>query len=222
MKINLKQFLNDADFKDEVYPGKRIVKPCHQSGEFKNHCVVLDWRDPETLKLDIRPGLTGKQLAPEMVKKYPVCFQMPTSVTIKVTNDNEGTDNGEEDEEKGKSGKGGGGGKKPARKKLEDIELISARFEKSADGTIPSLGEIKEMVVMGMKIAKEAFGNAFSELTKQVGHAKIAATDVLAKAADVVTRVTPPQYVTPKGDETAQYKYDREKNANIGMKMTMG
>ncbi|MGH1455920.1 MAG: hypothetical protein ACRBDI_03985 [Alphaproteobacteria bacterium] len=220
MNVNLKQFLNDANFKDEVYPGKRVVKPCQHSGEFKNHCVVIDWRDPETLKVDIRPGLSGKQLAPEIIKQYPVCFQMPTSVTIKVTNDNDEEESDEE--EKGKSGKSGGGGKKPARKKLEDIELISARFEKSADGSIPSLGEIKEMVVMGLQIAKESFGNAFAELTKQIGHAKISVTDVLAKAADVVTRVTPPQYVTPKGDETAQYKYDREKNANIGMKMTMG
>jgi hypothetical protein len=109
-----------------------------------------------------------------------------------------------------------------AKKKLEDIDLISARFEKSAEGATPSLGEIKEMLVMGMQIAKEAFGQAFGELTKQIGHAKIAATEVLAKAANVVTRVTPPEYVTPKGDETSTYQYDREKNADIGMKMSLG
>lgn len=221
MKVDLQKFLNEADFKDEVYPGKRIVKPCKQVGEFKNHCVVVDWRDPDTIRVDIRPGLSGKQLAPEMVKQYPVCFQTPTFVKINVVNDNKTED--EEDEEKGKSsGKGGSGGKKPAKKKLEDIELISARFEKSADGSIPSFGEIKEMMVMGMKIAQEAFGQAFGELTKQIGHAKIAATELLAKAANVVTRVTPPEYVTPKGDETAKYQYDRERNADIGMKMTMG
>ncbi len=220
MQVNLQNFLNDADFNDGVYPGKRTVKPCKQVGEFKNHCVVVDWRDPNTIKLDVRPGLSGKRLAPEVIKQYPVCFQTPTSVTIKVVNDNS---DDEEEEGKGKSsGKGGSGGKKPAKKKLEDIDLISARFEKSADGAIPSLGEIKEMMVMGMQIAKEAFGQAFGELTKQIGHAKIAATEVLAKAADVVTRVTPPEYVTPKGDETATYQYDREKNADIGMKMSLG
>lgn len=221
MQVDLKKFLRNADIKEEVYPGKRIVKPCKQSGEFKNHCVVVDWRDPDTVKIDIRPGISGKHLAPDVTKQYPVCFQTPTTVTIDVVNDNK-TDDDEEEEEGKSSGKGGGGGKKPTKKKLEDIKRVTARFEKSAEGDIPALGEIKKMVVMGMEIAKNAFGKAFSELTKQIGHAKIAATEIIAKAADVVTRVTPPEYITPRGDETAQYQYDREKNADIGMKMSLG
>ena len=219
MRVNVKEFLVDADIKEALYPGKRIVKPCKQIGEYKNHCIVVDWRNPDTITIDVRPGLSGKQLAPEMIKKYPVCFQMPTSVKIDVTNDNDE----DEEEEEGKSkGKSGGGGKKPAKKKLDDIELIAARFGDSAEGQIPALGEIKEMFVMGVEIAKEAFGAAFEELTKQINHAKIAATEILSKAADLVTRVQPPSFMEPKGDETTKYKYDREKNADIGFKMTLG
>lgn len=240
MQINIKKFLTDADIKETLYPGKRIVKKCKQIGEYKNHCVVIDWRDSENIQIDIKPGLSGKQLAPEIANKYPVCFQMPTRVKIKVTNDNddndkEGSGDDEEgrskgkgssgDDEEGKSkGKGssGGGGKKPAKKKLEDIKLIAARFGDSAEGSIPTLGEIKEMVVMGVEIAKEAFESAFTELSRQITHAHIAATEILAKAANLVTRVTPPSFMEAKGDETTNYNYDRNKNADIGFKMSLG
>ncbi len=219
MQVNIKEFLVDADIKEALYPGKRIVKPCKQIGEYKNHCVIVDWRDPDNIQIDIKPGLSGKHLAPEILKKYPVCFQMPTTVKIKVTNDNK-----DDDDEEGKKGKSGssGGGKKPAKKKLEDTELIAARFGEHAEGSVPTLGELKQMMIMGVDIAKEALGNAFTELTKQIGHAHIAATEVLAKAADLVTRVAPPSFMEAKGDETANYNYDRDKNADIGFKMSLG
>ncbi len=219
MQVNIKEFLVDADIKDALYPGKRVVKPCKQVGEYKNHCVVIDWRDPDTLSIDIRPGLTGKQLAPEMLKKYPVSFQMPTHVKIDIVNDN----GDEEDEEKGKSGKGeSGGGNKLAKKTLEEVEMIASRFGDSAEGMIPELGKIKEMVVMGVQIAQEAFESAFAELTRQIHHAHIATTEILAKAGDLVKRVKPPSFLEPKGDETESYKYDRDKNADIGFKLTLG
>lgn len=223
MQVNVQEFLKEADVKDNLYPGKRIVKPCKQIGDFKNHCVVIDWRNPDEINIDVRPGLSGKALAPEMVKKYPVCFQTPTYVKIQVTNDNQSETSEDDDDEetKGKKGSGGSGGKKPA-KKLEDIELIAARFGDSAEGQIPSLGEIKEMVVLGVQIAKEGFMNAFSELTRQINHAQIRATDILSKAADLVTKVQPPSFLEPKGDEKVGYSYDREKNADIGMRMSLG
>ncbi len=216
MLVDVQKFLDYADIKEALYPGKRLVKPCKQVGQYKNHCVVLDWRDPDVIRIDVKPGISGKQLAPEVIKEYPVCFQAPTYVKIEVVNDN---DDEEEDEEgeKGKKGKSGGGGKQPAKKKLEDIEKIAARFGESVQGKIPSLGEIKEMVVMGMEIAKEGFALAFAELTRQIEHAKISATEILAKSADLVTKVTPPAFLKPTGDETVTYKYDRDKNADIGV-----
>ena len=221
MQVNLEQFLADADVTEALYPGKRLVKPCKRVGDFKNHCVVLDWRDPSHLMLDVRPGLTGKKLDDKMAKKYPVCFQVPTYVKIEITNDN---DDDEDEEEKGKKGKSGsgGGGKKPARKKLEDVERIASGFGDSAEGKIPEAGKIVEMVIMGKKIAEEAFEAAFAELTKQMKQAHIVTTELIAKAGDLVKRVQPPGFLKPKGDETENYKYDREKNADIGFKVTLG
>ena len=218
MLVDVQKFLEFADIKEALYPGKRLVHPCKQVGQYKNHCVVLDWRDPETIRIEVKPGLTGKQLAPEIVKEYPVCFQTPTYVKIEVVKDEESE---EEDDDEGKSkGKSGAGGKALKKKKnIEDIQQIAARFSKSVEGVIPSLGEIKEMMVMGMQIAKEQFAVAFAELTRQIGHAKISATEILAKSADLVTKVTPPAFLKPKGDEDVTYKYDREKNADIGVGM---
>lgn len=221
MMVNFKDFLDHADVKETIYPGKRIVKPCKQIGEYKNHCIVIDWRDPDMMRIDIRPGLSGKQLAPELVKQYPVCFQMPTYVKIAVNDDKKKkADDEDEEKSKGKGDSGGGGKKLAKKKKLEDIEVITARFGDSVEGKIPNLGEIKEMFVMGVEIAKDSFTNAFVELTNQMKHAKISATEILSKAADVVTRFAPPEFMQSKGDETAQYKYDRDKNADIGFRMS--
>lgn len=221
MLVNIQSFLDEAKVEETLYPGKRIVKACKQTGEFKSHSVVMDWRVPDTLRIEIRAGMSGKELPDEILRKYPVCFQMPTYVDIKVTNDNQ---EDEEEDEEGKSsrGKGGGGGKKPLKKKkLEDIKLIAARFGSEAEGKIPSVGEIVNMVVLGVKIAQENFATAFAELTKQISHAKVSATELLAKTGNLVTRFQPPSFLKPKGDETASYKYDRNKNADIGMRLDM-
>lgn len=239
MLIDIQDFLDHAQINHPLYPGKRVVKPCTQIGEYKNHCVIIDWRNPDEITIEVKPGLTGKQLAPEAIRKYPVCFQMPTSIKIDVMQkigraEKTDTRAEEEEEEEGKtsggtSGKGGSGGKKPRQKKdtkkvmsLEDILKINARFDDSAQGSIPNLGEIREMMIMGIQIAKEGFANAFTELTKQIAHAKMTMTEVLEKAADIVTKVEPPSFIKPRGNETTAYIYDRHKNANIGFKNRFG
>ena len=51
--------------------------------------------------------------------------------------------------------------------------------------------------------------------THQIQHAKITATELLASAGELVTKYMPPSFMKPRGDETAKYKYDREKHADI-------
>lgn len=223
MLLNIKKFLKEAGITEALYPGKRLVKKCKIPGDYKSHSVVLDWRDPDKLRLEVKAGLSGKDLEPKDLKKYPVSFQTPTYVEIDVKSEKTDSDE-EEDEEKGKSGgKGGSGGKRPLKKKgLEDIEVIAARFGDSAEGRVPEEGTIREIVVMGLQIAKEAFETVMSELAKQISHAVIATTELVAKAGELITRVQPPSFLKPKGDETAKYKYDREKNADIGFKPSFG
>ena len=218
MRINVKEFLTEVGIDpQDFYPGKRLVHSCKQTGQFKSHCIVLDWRDPDKIRMEVKAGLSGRDLEPKKLKYYPVSFQTPTYVDIEVVNDNE-------DEEKGESSKGkaSGGGKQPKRN-LNDLKSMAAdAFTSAMEGLIPEAGKIVVMVVLGTHIAKESFGAVMGEFAKQIKNAKITTTELLARAGDYVTKYTPPAFMEPKGDEQEVYKYDREKNANIGYKATMG
>ncbi|MEM7650727.1 MAG: hypothetical protein AAF204_01435 [Pseudomonadota bacterium] len=215
MQVNVKEFLEEAGITEAFYPGKKLVHSCRQPGEYKSHCVVLDWRDPSKIRIEVKAGLSGKDLEPAKLKYYPVSFQTPTYVDIEVVNDNEDKD----DEEKGKaSGKGGSGSKAP-KKKLEDVKLMAAdAFGSVTEGKVPELGKIVDMVVLGTQLAAEAYANAMGSLAQGIAQAKISTTDMLAQAGKFVTKYMPPSFMKPTGDEQANYQYDREKNADIGYK----
>ena len=222
MQVNVKEFLDQSGITEAFYPGKRLVHTCRQPGEYRSHCVVLDWRNPDKILIEVKAGLSGRDLEPKKLKYYPVSFQTPTYVDIEVVNDN--GDKEDEDGEKtsGKSGSSGGGGKKPARS-LESLKMMASdAFGSVSEGKIPELGKIKEMVVLGTKIAAEAYGNVMGKLANGIAHAKVSTTDMLAQAGKFVTKYTPPSFMKPTGDEQANYKYDREKNADIGYKAGLG
>ncbi|MGB0720405.1 MAG: hypothetical protein ACPGRX_08025, partial [Bdellovibrionales bacterium] len=157
--------------------------------------------------------LSGKDLEPDRLKYYPVSFQTPTYVDIEVVNDNEE----DEDEESQASGKGGSGGKKPKPKKLDEMKMLASEaFGSVMDKAAPELGKIVEMVVLGTQIASEAYAQVMGKLAHGMEHMKIAATDLLASAGKLVSKVEPPAFMKPKGDETVKYNYSQEKNADIG------
>lgn len=219
MQMNVKQFLAESGITEPFYPGKRLVHKMQQPGEFKSHCVVFDWRNPDKIRIEVKAGLSGKDLEPARLKYYPVCFQTPTYVDVEIVNDNED----EEDEESGASGKGGGGGKKPKKNKnLEGMKLLASEaFGDVKEGKVPELGKIVEMVVLGTEIAADAYARVMGELAHGIQHAKIAATDLLASAGKLISKVEPPAFMKPKGDETVKYSYSQEKNADIGYRPGM-
>ena len=196
MKLKIEEFLEKTGLKEPLYPGKRLVQTC-PIGAFKSHSIVYDWRDPEQLKIEIKAGTTGLALPLKELQKYPISFQADTHVIIEIAND---------DEEEGKQGKSGSGKKSPKAKK----KSLSG-FMKVAEGKIPGAGKIVEMVVMGKEIAKEAYAQVFEVMVDQIEKLKIAPTDLLAKAGDLVTKYTPPAFMEAKGDEQVTYNYDREK-----------
>ena len=220
MQVNVKEFLEESGITEAFYPGKRLVHSCRQPGEYKSHCVVFDWRDPNKIKIEVKAGLSGRDLEPKKLKYYPVSFQTPTYVDIEVVNDNK---DDEDEEEKGKaSGKGGSGGKQP-KKKLEDVKLMASdAFGSVVEGKVPELGKIVDMVVLGTQIAAEAYANVMGNLANGIAHAKVSTTDMLSQAGKFVTKYMPPSFMKPTGDEQANYSYDREKNADIGYKSGLG
>lgn len=207
MKLNILKFLKDAGIDEKIYPGKRIVKHCPQPGEFKSHSVVLNWHDPSVLRLDVKPGATGHDLDPKILKKYPVSLQTATFVEIELADDDE---DGDDEEESAASGGKGGGGRKMARKKRP--EGMGHAFSSVMQGSVPESGTVKKLVVMGMQIGERAYERVMDLLATQISQARIHATDLLAEGGKFITRYTPPAFLKPTGNETAVYSYDRLKN----------
>lgn len=215
MQVNIKEFIEQSGLEEPFYPGKRVVKLCPQPGEYKSHCVVYDWRDPSFIRIEIKAGLSGRDLAANDLVMYPVSFQAPSFIEIDVKSGEmrsveKALDDEDEDEGSGSKGKAGGG-KRPANKKKSFSNSILS-FASAVEGALPEKGVVSQIVIMGKKIAEEAFESVVHKFITQVEHAKISATDLMAAAGKLVTKFTPPAFLKPKGDEQKVYKYNREKN----------
>ena len=213
MQINIKEFIDQSGLEEPFYPGKRIVKLCPQPGEYKSHCVVYDWRNPELIRIEIKAGLSGRELPANDLIRYPVSFQAPSFIEIDVHTGEmrsvEGSTD-EEDEESGSGSKGkAGGGKRPAKKKMG---LSMASFATAVEGLLPENGVVSQIVIMGMKIAENAYESVLHKFAVQIEHSKISTSELIAAAGKLVTKFTPPAFLKPKGDESKVYKYNREKN----------
>lgn len=83
-KVNIQELLAKAGLDEPLYPGKRVVKKLPQQGQFKSHCVVYDWRDPKKIRVEVKAGLTGRDLPKKELAQYPISLQTPTFVEIAV------------------------------------------------------------------------------------------------------------------------------------------
>jgi hypothetical protein len=214
MQVKLDKLLQETGLEEKFYPGKRVVKPCKQTGQYKSHCVVYDWRDPDSVVISVKAGLSGKTMPNEDLARYPICFQAPTFVEIDIDHDSQSQGADDDDDEGDAKGKSGGGGKGNKPKKKTEAALNNAlqAFGDVVEGKIPGIGEIAKLVVMGKEIAKEAFAPVLEALVSQIQNLKISPTELLAKTGEMITKYTPPSFLAPKGDEDKVYKYDQEKN----------
>lgn len=186
MQVNINEFMKECGVEEKIYPGKRLVHRLPQPGENKSHCVVYDWRHPDMLHIEIKAGLSGNNLPPKELKKFPISFQSPTYIDIATAaNLNEETDEDEGDGEEGGKGKSGGGGKRPKPKKL----AMNA-FAQVMEGKIPDLGEVKKLVLMGKEIAKDAMAPVLAALAAQIKSMSVAPVNLLANISKV-TKIAP-------------------------------
>lgn len=217
MQINIKEFIEQSGLEEPFYPGKRVIKLCPQPGEYKSHCVVYDWRNPSLIRIEIKAGLSGRDMPANDLVRYPVSFQAPSFIEIDVHTGEmrsfEGSADDEEDEDSGSKGKSGSGGKRPAHKPEKKKSGLSlASFATAVVGLLPEQGIVSQIVIMGKQIAENAFASVIHKFETQIEHAKISTSDLMAAAGKLVTKFTPPAFLKPKGDESKIYKYNREKN----------
>lgn len=215
MQVNIQELVRETGLDENIYPGKKLVQKYQQPGEFKSHCMVFDWRS-DNLRIELKAGLSGRDLDLSDLKNYPVSYQAPTFLEL-VSEDVEAKIDDVEDEEEDEEGKGksGGGGKKPAIKQLEEADVSLSAFDKVTEGEIPETGKIEKFVVMGKELAQEAFAQAFENLKEQLQQTKVMAMDLMKGANDVIKKVTPSGGLEAKGDESVNYKYDVEKTAAL-------
>lgn len=211
MQVNIQELAKSAGLDTgHLYPGKREVKSFRVPGQYKSHSLVLDWRVPENLRIELKAGLTGQTLDPKELKKYPVSYQALTYLDIAIDADQNiaDEDEDEEDKERGKSGSTGGG---PKSKALDDLKISLNAFDKVTDGQIASIGEIKKFVVMGKELAKESFASAYENLCTQMQQTKIMTMDIMKAAGNVIQKAMPGGGLKAKGGESIPYQYDEEK-----------
>jgi hypothetical protein len=219
MQVNVQELVRESGLNETIYPGKKLVKKYVQPGEFKSHCVTFDWRG-DNLRVELKAGLTGRDLDLKDLKNYPISYQAPTFMEL-ISEEVAAKKEDDEDEEDEGKGKSGGGGKKPARK-LEDSDLNLSAFEKAMDGVIPELAEIERFVVMGKELAQEAFGKAYENFKQQLHQAKVMALDIMKDVGDVIKKATPGGGLEARGDESIKYKYDVDRNAGLFGGMSPG
>ncbi|MCI5060818.1 MAG: hypothetical protein MRY79_07085 [Alphaproteobacteria bacterium] len=215
MQVNIQELVQETGLEEKLYPGRRLVKKYAQPGAYHSHSVVFDWRG-EKLRVDLKAGLSGRDLDLSELKKYPVSYQAPTYLELVTDADTEAHLSEEEDEDgEARSGKSGGGGKKPATRKLDDPNINLSAFDKVTDGAIPDLADIEKFVVMGKELAQEAFAQAFENLKEQLHQTKVMAMDIMKGVSDIIQKATPGGGLEAKGNESVKYKYDTEKNAPL-------
>ncbi len=211
MQVNIQELVKAGGVGLSIYPGKKLVLPYQQPGEYKSHSVSINWKSPEHMRVELHAGLTGRQPDVKNLTKYPVSFQAPTYFELKIENEE---DNDDEDEE-GSKGKSGGGGQKPKENQLEDSEISLSAFDKVTDGDISEKGTIEKFVVMGKLLAQEAFGAAYENFKEQLSQTKVIALDIMKSVGDTIQKVQPGGGLEAKGNETVTYKYNPERTGPL-------
>lgn len=87
----------DAANMPDLLPGQKVVKPFKNNAPYKSHCVVYNWKDPNKLRIEVKPGITGKDLPPNELRKYPVSLQAPTYFEFDVQYKDDGNDKSEDE-----------------------------------------------------------------------------------------------------------------------------
>lgn len=84
MALTVQELLDKAGL-DAINPGQKIVKQFKKPGQYKSHCMIFNWKDPDKLRVEIKAGLSGKDLPPHELKNYPVSLQAPTFFEFDIT-----------------------------------------------------------------------------------------------------------------------------------------
>jgi len=85
MEMRLEEFLKEAGLDEGLQPGE--IKYVRQRKPNPANCytVVFDWKhDPDKIRIEVRPGLSGKMPEKSEMSRYALSLQAPTYIEIPV------------------------------------------------------------------------------------------------------------------------------------------
>lgn len=88
MQMSFEEFFDMVGLQQPLLPGERKVIPVRSEKPGASYCIVYDWRsDLEKIRVEIKPGMTGRDLSPERMKDVPPSLKTPIFVEANVDYD---------------------------------------------------------------------------------------------------------------------------------------
>jgi len=98
MQMSFEEFFDMVGLQEPLHPGEKKVIPVRSEKVGASYSIVYDWRsDLHKIRVEIKPGLTGREISPERMKDVPPSLQTPIYVEAAVNfeDGNVDTDNKE-------------------------------------------------------------------------------------------------------------------------------
>lgn len=82
--LSVDAFLVKAGLDEPLAPGEVKFRPIIGEKEGTSYTLKYDWKDPQKLRIEVIPGLTGKHPDAKELKNYAVWLQSPSAIEIAV------------------------------------------------------------------------------------------------------------------------------------------
>lgn len=85
MHMSVNDFLVKTGLDEDLQPGEVKLKKHHSEKESSSYTVVYDWKsNPNKIRVEVRPGLSGMYPKAEELKKYALWLQTENFVEFEV------------------------------------------------------------------------------------------------------------------------------------------
>ncbi len=87
MQLSLQEFLTKTGLEEDLAPGEVKLKKHPSDKEGNSYTVVYDRKtDPQKVRVEVRPGLSGLMPMPQDMSKYAVWLQTQNFVEFEIGN----------------------------------------------------------------------------------------------------------------------------------------
>lgn len=104
MQMSFEEFFDMVGLQEPLHPGEKKVVPVRSEKVGASYSIVYDWRsDLHKIRVEIKPGLTGREISPERMKDVPPSLQTPIYVEAAVNFEDGNVNTDQEDQKETKA-----------------------------------------------------------------------------------------------------------------------